>query len=233
MNSVIRTLVCMLALAYALSPAWAEAGSTYAFAFDQAAYQVGAGATVEVNVFLQEQVSDGSVSVLATEGLIGAGVRLSFDLSPLPSDPAQILSVSDVILNDGSSGFGGSFQSITLSAGSHADITETVDLFNPAVLATSVGGDLYQILLGTFRFTAGAIDGQTTLIQAGDIPGASDTVTDSGLVIDGQIVSSAISRIQVGPASVPEPSSVIALAIGMIGLGCRGIVLRFKSCNPR
>jgi hypothetical protein len=233
MMSVVRTLSCMLALACVLLPSSAEAGSIYAYAFDQTAYQVDAGATVEVKVFLQEQVSSGSVSVLATEGLIGAGVRVSFDLSPLPGDPAKILSASDVILNDGSGGFGGSFQSITLSAGSHADITETVDLFSPAVLATSVGGNLYQILLGTFRFTAGAIDGQTTLIQAGDIPGASDTVTDSGLAIDGQIVSSAISRIQVNSASVPEPSSVVALAIGMLGLGCHGIVLRFKSCNPR
>jgi PEP-CTERM motif len=137
-----------------------------------------------------------------------------------------------VILNDGSAGFEGGFQSVTVAAGSHADITETVYLASPAVLATSVGEGLYQILLGTFRFTAGATDGQTTLIQATDIPNASETVTNDGLAIDDQIVSSAISGIQVGPASVPEPSSVIVLTIGMIGLGCRGIVLRFKSCNP-
>jgi hypothetical protein len=60
MISLVRTLSCMLALACVLSPAWAEAGSTYMYAFDQTTYQVNTGATVEAKVFLQEQVSDGA-----------------------------------------------------------------------------------------------------------------------------------------------------------------------------
>ena len=53
----------------------AEAGSVYQFAFDQLTYEVDPGTQVLVNVFLQEQVSAGTSSVLATDGLIGAGVR--------------------------------------------------------------------------------------------------------------------------------------------------------------
>ena len=83
----------------------ARAGSAYQFAFDQSTYQVDPGGQVLVNVYLQEQVSGGTSSVLATDGLIGAGMRVSFDLAPLPSDPAKVLGVGDVIPNDGPGGF--------------------------------------------------------------------------------------------------------------------------------
>jgi hypothetical protein len=65
-------------VACALSPAWAQAGSVYSYVFDQTMYEVDPGAQVLVNVFLQEQITGGSASVLATEGLIGAGARVSF-----------------------------------------------------------------------------------------------------------------------------------------------------------
>jgi hypothetical protein len=213
-------------VACALSPAWAQAGSSYSYVFDQPTYQVDPGSQVLVKVFLQEHITDGSLSVLATEGLVGAGVRVSFDLSPLPGDPAKVLSAGDVIPNDGSGAFDGGFQSIALVPGSYADLTESVDLFSPAVLGTQAGADLYQVLLGTFRFTAGAIVGQTTLIQASDIPGTLDTVTTSDSIIDGQILSSAVAQFQVGTAAVPEPSSVITLTLGMIALGCFGTTQR-------
>ena len=128
-----------------------------------------------------------------------------------------------MILNDGLGSFDGGFHSVALIPGSHADFTETVDLFSPAVLATQVGADLYQTLLATFRFTAGAISGQTTLIQASDLAGTFDTVTFGGSIIDGQIVSSGVAQIQVGTAAVPEPSSLITFTLGMLALGCIGI----------
>ena len=88
-------------LAFLFVPSLAHADSAYQLVFDQGAYQVDPGAQLSVNVYLQEQVSGGSASVLATDGLISAGLRVSFDLSPLPSDPAKILSDSDVTPNDG------------------------------------------------------------------------------------------------------------------------------------
>ena len=76
--------------AWLFVPSLARAGSTYQLVFDQSTYQVDPGGQVSVSVYLQEQVSGGTSSVLATDGLISAGLRVSFDLAPLPSDPAKI-----------------------------------------------------------------------------------------------------------------------------------------------
>lgn len=227
MRNLTRILLAAVVAPCLLAPSMAEAGSVYQFAFDQSTYQADPGGQVQVNVYLQERVSDGTASVLATEGLIGAGVRVAFDLSPLPSDPARIGKLGDISLNDGPGAFSGGFQSTGLAAGSYAQLTETVDLFSPAVTATDLGGGLYQILLGTFRFTTGSIAGQTTLIEALDIPGSSDVITGSGSTLDPLIAPGRAGIwVEVGTSAVPEPSSLLGLTIGMICAGGYAVARR-------
>ena len=48
-------------------------------------------------MFLQETVTGGDPSRLATEGLIGAGVRVSLDVPPIPTDPAKVLGLADIL----------------------------------------------------------------------------------------------------------------------------------------
>ncbi len=219
-------MTAVMAFACVLAPSFARAGSTYQVAFDQSTYQVDPGGSVVVSAYLQEQVTGGSTSVLATDGLIGAGMRLSFDVAPLPSDPARIVSLGDVTLNDGPGGFSGGSQSLVLNPGSFVDLTETVDVSSPAVTATDLGNGLFQILIGSFRFTAGSIAGQVTTIQAGDIPGTfQDWITGTGDVLD-PLLTAGTARIEVRGAAVPEPSGLIGLIVGFLCVGSYGIARR-------
>src|SRR4051794_20957550 len=81
----------LLVWLWLVSPA--KAGFLYVF--DQSNYSVGQGGKVDVKVFLQETTTGGT-SLLNQEGLFAAGVRVRFDVSPLPGSPSKVLSLLDV-----------------------------------------------------------------------------------------------------------------------------------------
>ena len=84
---LIRTAlaVALLGLVCMVSPA--RAG--FILAFDNPHVAVNPGEVFDIRVSL---VETGGTTVLNNEGLDGAGVTLSFNLSPMVSDPAQVLS---------------------------------------------------------------------------------------------------------------------------------------------
>ena len=173
--------------------------------------------SVVLNVALQERVTGASVSRLATDGLIGAGVRLAFS-----GNAAQIASVNDITFN---STFDGGFQSRTLNPDA-ADLTETVDFTSPAVFGSSLGNGIYQVLLGTFRFTAGPNFTRATPVIATDIAATDDTITGSGFVLDNLIGNgSAFVFTTPGGTAVPEPSS---LALLVVSASCVGSIRRVR-----
>ena len=172
-------------LAWLILAGEAWAGSVYQYVFDKQFYAINPGGTVDVKVSLQETVS-GTTSVLANDGLIGAGVRVTF-FSPAV---AAVLSQADILPNTPSFD-GGSIKGL---GSNYAEITEVVGLTSPAVTASPVAPNTYQIFLGTFRFT-GLSDGSTTL-RAADIPSTSDTITGGGVVLD-SLIQSRISGINV------------------------------------
>ena len=110
-----------------------------------------------------------------------------------------------------------------MNAGSNVELTETTELFEPAVLATDMGGGSFRILIGTFRFTAGLIGGETTTIRAADIPDFSDDwITGADGQLD-DVISAGRATITVNTSAVPEPSSAIAMVIGLLGAGGFGL----------
>ena len=68
MMRVIRIVLGVI-LAGSLLPGAAHAGFLYSYAFGQDAYNVAPGEAFNVDVFLQETVTGGDISRLATEGL--------------------------------------------------------------------------------------------------------------------------------------------------------------------
>lgn len=216
-------LVCLLFAAGA-----AQASLEYHYTFDQSNYAANPSVTVDVQVFLEEVVTGGDTSRLATDGLIGAGVRVRFDVPTVPSDPARVLNTADILPNIAQ--FDDSFGPIkVLAPGSYAEFTETVDLMSPPVLATMVAPGTFRIVLGSFRFTTASSIGQVTNIQALDIPGTSDTITGAGFVLDPLIgTASATISVRPGVSAVPEPSSWLLLSTGILGL-----LGRVRFCGPK
>ena len=184
----------------------ARAGLT--LRFDQANYTVGAGQVFDAQVFL---VEGPGTNVLQTDGLFGAGMDLNFNLAPSVSDPAQVTSVAPPVGLDSTANV---ITSITPSVGSNAGVATLIwDNGIGPILFPSAGSD--EILVGTFQFTAGLTPGQVTNLSL-DIPTGlgGQFVTGAGDVLDASI-STGTATITVASA-VPEPSSLVLLAGGLI-----------------
>ncbi len=203
----------------------ASADLVYQYVFDKSVYTADAGGFVDVQISLLETVTESDTSLLATEGLVGAGVRVRFDLAPIPSHPATVASLGDILPN--TAAFDDPFGYDTdLVAGSSAGFSVAVDIASPAVFGSIVGPNQYRIELGVFRFTAGIVPGEATFLTAIDRSGADETITGTnGFVLDGQI-RAGFARIEV--RSIPEPSSM-----ALILLASPAFILFRKRRSPR
>lgn len=167
--------------------------------FDSFPYQVGVGDTVDVPVYLQQTA--GGTQITDTNGLGIAGIRLLFDVPPVPSDPAVVASTSDIT---GNSQFDLAIPSLT--PGQYTDLA-LASLLGVNVDST---GRLY---LGTFRFTAGSVPGQVTNLTVEAVPGGSSFST-----VNGDLLSPTSTSTTITVSSVPEPSSAVMLGSGLSAL---------------
>jgi hypothetical protein len=185
----------------------ATARAELIFAFDQSSYTVSPGGTVDVLVSLEETQT---MLLVSNNGLESAGVLLT-GIAPLPTQPADVLTDGDIMNNPG-------FDQANPIAnpGAHmAQLAEFV-LLNPGpVLATGAGP--YEVFLGTFRYTASTIVGETTTVQATRLdPGGEFFQYGDGSQVGDENVSPASFTITVvGSAVVPEPSTFALMAFGL------------------
>jgi hypothetical protein len=203
--AVLGTLLC---------PAVAQADLMYRF--DQANYVVAPGETVEVRVYLTETPG---TAFLTTEGLFSAGVRVSFGEPPVPSSPAQVVSLGDILPNP-------AFDEVVRSLGGDWAGLAQAALMNPTVFPNP---GTTEILLGIFRFTAGLIPGEVTNLLATDLhpPLLTETVTGLGTALD-KLIGEGRATITVDEsvAMIPEPSGLVLLATATLCLA--GYRRRFR-----
>jgi len=183
--------------------------AAYRFEFDQAEYQVNPGENVTVSLFVAQ---DGGSDLLTTEGLFGVSTQLFYNEAPFASDPAQILALADIVRNpqfdDPLSG-----PSRTLATGGSRGTAEyafavlnvLAPVFPPAL-------DPNRILLVTYTFKAGSIEGERTSLRALALDILTGEGTDlTGLTLPGE------SSILI----IPEPATallvVLALPLAWVG----------------
>lgn len=171
---MIRRILVSGALALLGLSTAARAAVSYRYVTDQSTYYVTPGGSVQVPIFLQEFLSGGSTSVIASDqGLEGAGAAVS-RFGAVPSDPAV---VQGFAFN--TADFGGATFFSANPAGSSANFAETAD--NLAVtgpVGTAVPGGNLEFL-GTLSIQAGAqlLPGQSTQFSLGKRFGSGNTIT--------------------------------------------------------
>jgi hypothetical protein len=194
-----------------------HAEPTYAYRFDQSDYTVFAGATVDVRVFLVETLGAGDTSILATEGLFSAGTRVVFSEAAPAAPAAMVLDVADILGNPAFDFPLGPLRS--LSPGVSAGLVENVSLSNPTGVMATGGPTTFETFLGTFRFTAGDVGNELTLLRATDFSPGAETITNlTGTALDARI-SDARATITV----IPEPATVVLLALAVLVLLTSGL----------
>jgi hypothetical protein len=161
----------------------AEAAVTYSYFFDSPAYIAAPGGTRNVNVYLQEVVGAGGTSVLATSGvgMFSLGTMVRWDDPPQPASPATVAGTSSILYNT-------AFDHIVRNVHAADATLNDVALANPFAHGTQTAADVYQILIGTFVFTAGTNSGDITHIRATAYGGSNTVnVTGDGTPLDGSI----------------------------------------------
>ncbi len=201
----------------------ADAGFDFSFNFDQPDYIVPPGGTVNARVFLRQTgVPDvGQVNILGGTGAVGmtgTGVRVTFGTGP---NGAQVLSPSDITGNAAFDNFG--FPPFVIVNSSSAILSQST--LGAPVLGTGLAPNTYDLLLGTFKLTAGAVPGQVTIGASIPLsPHSNDNVADtSPLPSVLSSIASTSATITIGSTVVPEPSSLLQGLTGLVlvaGLAC-------------
>lgn len=190
-----------------VTPTMASAALVYSFG--QSNYTVAPGETVIVDVFLQQT---DTTTILTDEGLIGGGVRVFFDDSA-PTEPAQVLSKTDIIPNPA---FDDTFlgADLILDAGVSAGFEDSIhDTLSPLVGS--------RILLGSFVFTAGTIGGEVTNLTATDLRTGDQNVAGDFTGLD-SMISNGAATITVDATAVPEPGSFALISVlGIVSMAVR------------
>lgn len=190
----------------------------FQFQFDQSAYTVNPGGTVQVNVFLVET----NTNLLSTLGVLGAGVRVNV-IAPFPSQPAAVLANSDILANPAFDQVGGG----TGVGPNTAGLAEFV-FFNPTVFPNPGTPD--RILIGSFIFTAGGVPGEVTHLQATRFDPVGDffALGDGSVPGDGSIADGTADIRVSSQAAVPGPSSLALCVIGLATLAVSRLHMRTK-----
>jgi hypothetical protein len=204
-----RSVAAVFALLPALEPAAARAGLLLEFGASN--YSAAPGQGIEVPVFLTES----GTTILATDGLNGAGLFISFNLPARVSAPAQVTAIT---VNPGVNDLDDFlFTSISPATGSTTGSAELMfSIVLSDVLKPPVGSS--SIRLGTFHFDAGLVPGQVTNLSTGIPTGGPQFLSGTGQNLDSMITTSTATITVQGVTSVPEPSGIVLSGTGFLGL---------------
>ena len=147
-------------------------------------FTVGQGSTVGINVYLLEYNGG---TILSTQGLASAGVQLNGN-----NGNATVPNAGAITPNP-------AFDQSSPSVSGNSATLNVSTLANPPVFPDSQN----RVLLGTFSFTGNTI-GTTTSVTA-DPHSYDDTVTGTGMVLDG-LINNSTATITV--VAVPEPGTM-------------------------
>lgn len=223
MLNLCRALRILALLALAGWSSQVHAAYIYQYTFEQSDYQVLPGQTVGVNVYLQETVSEGDTPwfTSANQGLFSGGVRVFFNLAPLPTDLAEVPSIANIIVNPLFTD-----PSITrvvqagVSAGMIAAVSDIETAITPETDLIQAIPMTTRILLGTFNFTAGLVNNEVTHLLATDFD-TSNPLSSENIVFNSDTMASLDLDSLVLPSTatittIPEPSTFVGLVF--IGL---------------
>ena len=199
----------------------ASADYDYQFVFDATNYTASPGQVIPVKVYLQETVDGGSSPWFTTagQGLFSGGVRIYFDLPPIPSDRAEVVSSANIIKNPL---FTDPSALTPVAGGSSAGLSAAVnDPFTQLIQGTVVNASTSRILLGTFNFTAGLIPYEVTNLEASDFDLGSPITQN--VVFDSNTFNSVDLDTLILPGFatitvIPEPSSLALWGLGGVAL---------------
>jgi hypothetical protein len=188
----------------------ARADVIYSFEVEQAGYSLTSGQSIQVPVYLTETVTEPSTSLLASEGgLWSAGVLLQRTDSSLGSPVLLTAAVANEADFD-------DLPAITLVADDGASILELRDLGQTmGVLPDEAfpGSGIRRVYLGSFTLTAGAAAGEVTTFYVGD-----NTTDDTRTWLSFTLLDEDIQATSFTATVVPEPTTMVLLAAGALGL---------------
>ena len=206
MRSIGMLAAALAAVLWSASALRAE--SLYSYVLSPSSQTVQEGDTLDVTVYLQEDTQGGTTvlgpAVDGGVGLFGAGVHIQ------PIAPVGIsLITPNASFDDG----------LAFTDTSTGELTEGVAFESPAVFASSIGGNLYRVLLGHYLFAVapeapyGPVTLQAVNIADSNVTGALDVLVPTFGEIQFNITG-------VEPAAVPAPAAVWG-GLALLGLGAR------------
>jgi hypothetical protein len=241
----------LLTLCWAGLASTARADITYQYVTDTTAYAVNPGATVNVNVYLQETVTGTSSSLIAAEtGLFSAGFYLT-QSGQVPTNPTIITAMTPNTQGQ-PAGFSGGVANAPKFTGSQGALTEglPVTYTGPGPSGSTQGGSvangITRVFLGTVTLTAGD-PGTTTTFSVESYKfaptsiggnGANGNTLTNGTGFDLDQTNNGTANgppVYVGAnnfngttaytflvASAPEPGSMILAFLAASGMGLGG-----------
>lgn len=199
-----------IGLAAAVLGLSASANADIFYSFDKDNYIAAPGGVVSVKVMLSFTGDDLTAinDPVTLNGLATGAVRL-LRFGALPTEPARILSSADVVPN--SADFDSGLPLIDWVSAADAGLWVDRDIAHDQGVFADASGN---ILLGTFKVTAGTVAGEATTFRAADYDpdtGSTQTTPFFGPGLDPSI-GEALFTVTV----VPEPLSVSLLAAPLL-----------------